>query len=183
MVKFKKDINTSNRDEMIRFLSEHFRYNTARNWNHATSYANNAKIHNLGLSSELADKAYDFLSAECPEFKNEYNDICNKFREETNYAIGINGRSGYIVLYDISIGKAGIPYVSMKSIDMDADFETWTDEELKERTLLVSKFDEFCDIIISTFINYLNQTEIEEVTIMRPETHRIAKIKENDTTD
>ena len=56
------------RKEMVDFLKNHFRYNTANSWNQSTSYARNVKIYNLGLSEVLADKALDLL---CEEGFNE----------------------------------------------------------------------------------------------------------------
>ncbi len=49
--------------EMIRFLSEHFRYHTLHSWNRMTSYAHNVKIYNQPWKSKDAEsKAYDLVS-------------------------------------------------------------------------------------------------------------------------
>lgn len=97
---FKKNVDTTNREEMIQFLKNHFRYNTANSWNRMSSYANNMKIYNLDLSPEEKDRLYDFLDVE-----NAYDDVhslISSFTKNHNYlwTAGFNGRqSGYLVLY------------------------------------------------------------------------------------
>lgn len=41
---YEKAVNTDNRNEMIRFLTGHFRYFTMNSWNGCSSYANNVKF-------------------------------------------------------------------------------------------------------------------------------------------
>ena len=49
---------------MTGFLTQHYRYNTMNSLNCFTSYANNVKIQNLDIPSELQDLAYDVASGE-----------------------------------------------------------------------------------------------------------------------
>ena len=65
-----------------------------------TSYANNVKIYNLGLTSEERDKAYELI--DLPETYDEFEWLFECFAQDHNYAyqVGFNGRSsGYLVLY------------------------------------------------------------------------------------
>lgn len=100
---FEKKVDKRNREEMISFLTKHFRYNTMNSWNGSTAYANNVKLHNLNLPKEIEDKAWDFV---CNEVESDFynitvSDLIYFFREETGYDIGFNGRSsGYIVMYE-----------------------------------------------------------------------------------
>ena len=58
---FSKSVDKRSRDSMIAFLGKHYRYPTANSWNGSTSYANNVKVYNLGLSSEQENKLYSML--------------------------------------------------------------------------------------------------------------------------
>ena len=91
------------RKEMIGYLKNHFRYNTANSWNQSTSYARNVKIYNLDLSKELLDRACDLVFEDgFNELMGDlYCDLINQFEEDVDgYTIGFNGRSGgYLVLY------------------------------------------------------------------------------------
>lgn len=89
------------KEEMIDFLREHFRYHTMNSWNNATSYARNVKLHNLGLTRDQRDRAYDIIYAEGAY--DEINAILHAFdaAHEFRYQMSFNGRSGgYIVLYE-----------------------------------------------------------------------------------
>ena len=99
--KFSKKVDLRNREEMVKFLTSHFRYNTMNSWNNATSYAHNVKLYNLGLTEEQLDKAYEMLETD------ELYDLAfapditmwNK-RHNYEWQVGFNGRSGgYLVLY------------------------------------------------------------------------------------
>ena len=99
--KFSKKVDLRNREEMVKFLTSHFRYDTMNSWNNATSYANNVKLYNLGLTEEQLSKAYEMLES------NELYDLAFEpcivmWNRQHNYEwqVGFNGRSGgYLVLY------------------------------------------------------------------------------------
>ena len=59
MKKFHQKLDYRSRKAMVGFLKNHFRYDTMSSWNRASSYANNMKIRNLGLTSEQASRLYD----------------------------------------------------------------------------------------------------------------------------
>ena len=85
-----------NKKQMIKFLSEHFRYDTMSSWNQSTSYAVNVKVHNLPNNYN----AYEMLEQE--EAFYEINELIEEFAERYNHCrqIGFNGRSsGYMVMY------------------------------------------------------------------------------------
>lgn len=84
------------RKSMIEYLENHFRYFTMNSWNRSTSYANNVKIYNLPVDSNVA---YDIISDD--SFYREINHIIDIFDSSYNYEFQakFNGRSGgYIVL-------------------------------------------------------------------------------------
>jgi hypothetical protein len=96
---FQKKVDRRNRSEMVNFLKGHYRYNTMNSWNRLSSYANNIKIHRLGLTSEQSDKAYNMLDT---DFWEEIRDPIDDFTHDQglHYTICSNGRSGgYLVLY------------------------------------------------------------------------------------
>lgn len=150
------------RREMVTYLKNHFRYNTANSWNQSTSYANNIKVYNLGLSDELEDRAYDLI---CENGFNElmdcqYYDLIEQFEEDVDgYTIGFNGRSGgYLVLY-----HKNYPF---RSLDMHEDFEDFDDFEIKERYELVKLFDEYCNYFIDAFKYAVENVTIEEEEVV-----------------
>ena len=49
---YSKHVDMRSREQMERYLADHFRYPTMNSWNNSTSYANNVKIHRLGLTAE-----------------------------------------------------------------------------------------------------------------------------------
>ncbi len=90
-----------NKQDMIKFLSSHFRYSTMNSWNNFTSYAKNIKLRHISFpSKEIEDRAWKFLNV--PAAFNDFNDILRDFAEKYKYEwqIASNGRSsGYLVLY------------------------------------------------------------------------------------
>ena len=104
---FKKNVDRRSRSAMVSFLQDHCRYDTMRSWNRLTSYANNIKIHRLGLSSEQDNKAYEMLSF---DYWNDIRSPIDDFRHEQGhrYTIGLNGRSGgYLVLHESGLELTG----------------------------------------------------------------------------
>ncbi|KUG02598.1 hypothetical protein ASZ90_019966 [hydrocarbon metagenome] len=100
MKQFYQKIDMRSRTEMINFLRNHFRYNTMNSWNRSSSYANNLKVHNLGLPWEIEQKAFDLLNVD--DIYIEINNLINEWNRDHNYQwqAGFNGRSGgYLVIY------------------------------------------------------------------------------------
>lgn len=188
------------RKEIIEFLSKHFRYDTMSSWNRSTSYARNVKIHNLGLTSEQENRAYEIIHA-----NSAYDEINSILR-------GFNGRSGgYLVIYQ---GGKNDPAYEMrcdtcgkltwyeteqpckmsgcdgtlmplkspvfqvftqpgKGMDMEQDFEDWDDDSLKSRYDLVKEFDATVDECISVFKAMVDSCKVVEKEIMIPKTIRV----------
>lgn len=97
---FFRRVDKRSREDMTAYLREHFRYDTMRNWNRSTSYANNLKICHLGLDSGTIDKLFDLIQVS--EFYDELQDLIQSFNVKHDYRwqAGWNGRSGgYLVLY------------------------------------------------------------------------------------
>lgn len=105
---FAKEVDIRSRQEMQKFLVEHFRYDTMRSWNRSTSYACNMKIHNLDILAETKSKLYGML--DCPEVYERIIDLINDFNTEHDFKwqAAFNGRSnGYLVLYQGGSRESG----------------------------------------------------------------------------
>lgn len=131
------------RKAMVKFLTEHFRYNTMNSWNASTSYAANLKIPRV-IPRDLQDKAFELLDAE--GFYDPINGLIADFDAEHGHLwqAGFNGRSGgYLVLYVGSVENItlfdfdGRPEKDIKPDDRDyADHFGWLSfTEAKERGL------------------------------------------------
>lgn len=100
MKKFEKKVDHRSRKAMIDFLDSHFRYDTMNCWNPSTSYANNVKVHNLGLEYEQVMKLYDIM--DCEGAYDRANELIWEFGRDHDWQwqVRFNGRSGgYLVLY------------------------------------------------------------------------------------
>lgn len=166
MKQFYKKIDTTNREKMIQYLSSHRRYYTMNSWNQSTSYANNLKIYNLGLTFEQQSKLYKLMNTEDPALYESINDLCHSFNCEHNwkYQVGFNGRSdGYLVLYQGGIKEDGRPFsYPGRSTDMNENFKEWSDEDLKDRVELIENFDKLCDNIVKEAAYIADNYEIEQ---------------------
>ena len=175
---FKKEIDCTNRQEMIDFLENHFRYWTMNSWNRSSSYANNVKIYNINLPEEVSDKVWDYAcgSIECSEIDYMIQDEFAMFRADTGYDVGFNGRSGgYIVMYDTEWKNGELVTFPGRSIDADVDFydeDEWDMRDLRERVLLVQRFDEMCDSIRDNMIDFLRGSSVEEYEVTTVKVHR-----------
>lgn len=162
---FTKKVDLRSRKAMIDFLTNHFRYYTMNTWNRSTSYANNVKLYNLNLPSDISDKAYDFITGDL--HNNPLDEIIpcltDDFERKTGYYVGFNGRSsGYIVMYESIIENGKRKIFVGKSIDQDEDFKDWHITDIRERTKLVIAFDELCDNIRSALIDICQNYDIEK---------------------
>lgn len=90
---FEKTVDMRSRKSMIDFLAGHYRYDR--------SYANRVKIHQLGLTREQQDTAFDLINAD-ENFWDHIHAIPRFTRDFNGYqTIGSAGRmGGYLVLYD-----------------------------------------------------------------------------------
>jgi hypothetical protein len=186
-----------NREEIIEFLSKHFKYDTINSWNRSTSYARNIKIHRLGLTREQENRAYEIIQADGAYDK--INGIIRDFgvTNDYRYQIGFNGRSGgYLVLYHggkndpdyktrckmsgcdgtLTLLKSPVFQVFTqpgKGMDMEQDFEDWEDDSLRSRYDLVKEFDTTVDECISVFKTLVDSCKVVEKEIMVPKTIRV----------
>ncbi|NOS74908.1 MAG: cysteine protease [Methyloglobulus sp.] len=104
---FQKKVDRRSRSAMVDFLQGHYRYNTMSSWNRLTSYANNIKIHRLGLLSEQEDKAYKMLDTDFwEEIRGPIDDFT--YDQGHRYTLCSNGRSGgYLVLHESHLELTG----------------------------------------------------------------------------
>ena len=104
-----KQIDKRYRETMVKFLRQHFRYNTINSWNKSTSYANNIKLYNIDKPVDVDnDTWWELLSI--TEWQEKLSDLLEDFgrRHEWQWQAGINGRSGgYVVLYRGGIKPSG----------------------------------------------------------------------------
>lgn len=173
---FEKEINIKDVDAMRKFLSQHPRYYTINAWNRLTSYSQNVKLYNLGLSSEQLDKAYDLIFAnDTFEFDVMVQDCIRQFEADTGYTADFNGRSGgYLVMYDTMLKPTGLSVI-MSSVDADADFDEWDEDGLKERIELVRRFDRMCDEIRNTLLYAIEHAVVETAVITK--TYNVTRIR------
>lgn len=185
---FTKEIDLSNKNDMVEFLAKHPRYWTMNGWNELSSYAQNVKLHNLRLPEDISEKAYDFIDAECETYNEQLHMLLSEFTLETGYFAGFNGRSGgYIVLYDsVREPDTGKLRVSNASIDSDCTVEDFAERSmsnLRERVELVTRFDKLCDDIRALFIESVRNCELIPTTYYKPESRLIAVLPDNKAND
>lgn len=172
------NINSDDRDALIDYLKNHTRYYTMNSWNKATSYANNVKLHNLNLDVGIYAKASALLltdEIDTSEYRIEQEQLIRDFREETNYDVTFNGRSGgYLVLLDTKydVNTNTLQVYPGHSIDADEDFENWKTDSLYDRYVIVDAFDKLCDDLRDLLIDYATNGIIKETTYYVPTTIR-----------
>ena len=170
------DIKPDDKDALINYLRNHTRYYTMNSWNRATSYANNVKLHNLNLDAGIYAKASALLvtdEIDTSEYQMEQEQLIRDFREETNYDVTFNGRSGgYLVLLDTKydINTNTLQVYPGRSIDADEDFEYWDTNNLYDRYRLINRFDKLCDDLRELLIDYATNGIIKETTYYVPKT-------------
>ena len=99
--KFITEVDLRSRESMMAYLKNHFRYSTMNSWNGSSSYAHNVKLTKF-VPHDLMNDAFDLLSADRADYRDEIEDVFTDFAMEHDYRyqLGFNGRSrGYIVLY------------------------------------------------------------------------------------
>lgn len=131
MKKF-QPVNKGSREEMVDFLTNHFRHNTLRPWNSPTSYANNLAISNLPTS------IYDKIASLIDNWEEQY---------AYRWQAWFNGDC--LVLYQGEKSLFGkITYLG-RSTDQNKDFSNWDIFSIKRRVELIESFDKLCDDIVA----------------------------------
>ena len=106
---YHKQIDKRYRGTTIKFLKNHFRYNTMNSWNKSTSYANNIKLHNVDKPDDIDNDTWWEMMG-ITNWQNQLSDLLEEFNRkyEHQWQAGINGRSGgYVVLYKGGIKPSG----------------------------------------------------------------------------
>lgn len=169
---YEKKVNTKDRKKMIAFLKNHFRYDTMNSWNRSTSYANNVKIYNLGITDDaIREKAYNIVlgNIDTSVLWDAIKELEKQFFQETGYYAGFNGRnSGYFVLYQAEMDDAdnAVVYPGL-SIDepQDMKWEELSDTQLENRVDLVCRFDRLTDEVRNTFLWWAEHGRVEILPI------------------
>lgn len=73
--------------------------------------------------------------------------------------------------------------VSFHDIDQDADFDEWSDGELKSRVALVQSFDKACDEYIESMINLATNYDIVEETVYIPQKRSVLVAKNQEESE
>ena len=106
---YHKQVDKRYRETMIKFLKNHFRYDTMNSWNRSTSYANNIKLHNIEKPQAVDNNIWwEMLSI--TDWQDQLSNLLETFGRAHNFQwqAGINGRSGgYVVLYKGGIKPSG----------------------------------------------------------------------------
>ena len=104
-----KEVDKRYRETTVKFLKNHFRYNTMNSWNRSTSYANNIKLYKIDKPEDVDNNTwYDMLGI--TEWQEKLSDLLEDFgrKHDWLWQAGINGRSGgYVVLYMGGIKPSG----------------------------------------------------------------------------
>ena len=177
---FFKDINKNNKEAMIMFLKNHFRYNTTNSWNHSTSYANNMKIYNLPFTEEQKNQLYNMLSIDIDIAFNNIQLLLGEFAKRYNYKYqaGFNGRNGgYLVLYKGEEKDNQVTIFPNQNIDMEEDFSKWKIKDIRKRVQLIQDFDKLCDNILKEATYIADNYEIQKVPIITMKTVLVPKSK------
>lgn len=141
---FKKNVDGRSRSAMVDFLQGHCRYDTLRSWNGLTTYANNIKIHRLGLSSEQVNNAYEMLDVDYWEVFSSPIDVFTR-EHGHQYTMGLNGRSGgYLVLHVSTLELTGhlsyCPHCGQRNFKkVQPDFYQENNEAVIAREILCSQ--------------------------------------------
>lgn len=93
---FYKDVNTESREDMIQFLTAHPRHRIA---GYDSTYSNDVKIYNLGLSNDQEDKLLDIMQYE--EAYAPIQDLIEDFAADHDYRwqVEFSGRNnGHLIL-------------------------------------------------------------------------------------
>ena len=106
---YHKEIDKRYKETLIKFLKNHFRYNTMNSWNQSISYANNIKLHQIDKPADIDSDTW-WGMIEISEWQNKLSDLLEEFNRKYDHQwqAGINGRSGgYVVLYKGGIKPSG----------------------------------------------------------------------------
>ena len=103
----------------------------------------------------------------------EYKSYCRKCGQKNYKSITENGnkcgRCGAEARIDFIKPPLQIGTYPGKSTDMDEDFEEWDIYSLRKRVKLVQEFDRLCDDLLARTVEMLEQYDVVEETVMRPE--------------
>lgn len=142
-------VNADSRSDMIRYLTNHLRYNTRFVWDHSLTYANDLSVSGLTLGvweSMAHEMVKDGFSMEMIA-----RDYIDAFSDRFNgFTIAFN--DGYAVLRQCHFdGNWNRRIISDRGTDEVESFLKWSYDHIQERTQLLCEFDVVCERIRASF--------------------------------
>lgn len=180
IIHFRKELDMDNLEELKEFIESHARYYTLHSWNNSKSWSHCVKVHHLPLTHEECMKAFDLL--EVDEVNEGIRDLIHEWEiaRKFEWQVGFNGRSsGYIVLY--SGGKRPDGQVFSwpgRGVDEDLDFTDWTLEDYQDKAKFISEFDLLADELLTAFVGYIENYDVQDEVIHVPRTVKVLVEKE-----
>lgn len=185
MITFAKEVDLKNDEAVFEYLKKHPRYSLMNSWNRLQTFAQNIKIYNLDVDSEVSDKLFDLLDVDSPDVKFIFEDNIEFFNEENpGYTIYTNGRSGgYLILASSqnNRGKLSDMTDAVNNYDtLDELKEDYEFEEFKNLAKTVMNFDRACDDIIQNIVGIAKDCEIVEEEYTITKTRKVLKFPGED---
>lgn len=164
---YSKTINKQSYKEMYDYLHDHFTYYTMNSWNGLRSIANNVKLYNLDVDTELALRALeedDYCTID--QVISDWED------EHPGYKVGFNGRSGgYLVLYREKDNQ----HVFEEEYESPCKFDSYDSWKvcvreyygslknyrpyLLEQVEIVQAFDQLCDTLVDVLKELIKESQ------------------------
>lgn len=156
---FSKPVLLNSKKSILDFLTTHQRYYTMSSWNRSTSFAHCIKVHSLPLTHEQTQKVYELMSSDTNFHEFFMTPFFQDFEMATGgrWTMGTNGRSGgWLVLYQNN-DRPGTP--------VGEDIEDMSFVQLQELAKAVKAFDQVCDTMLASLIEFANTHEVVERTV------------------
>lgn len=155
------------RKEMIERLLNAEKYPLGGGSYSPKSLTRNVKIHNLNLTEEQEEKAYNLLSCDIDLTNYLINKYSDMLLDKTNrrYELDVRGRSGgHIVMVGVEFNDNGSKTYKgngfLNGFIDEEDFEDWEDYEVEEAYNTMLVFNDIVDKLIDEFKEMLNYCEI-----------------------
>nr|DAK86226.1 MAG TPA: hypothetical protein [Caudoviricetes sp.] len=181
MKHFNKTTKNMTLSQKFDYIKNHYTYFTMNSWNGLSSIANNVKLHNLPLTKEQDDKAWQIV---CSETMSQqlwdccfYGYIYEFTQHYNNYRVYSNGRSGgYLVLCNKDNNRNVVNEDIENSEnykELVKNFKEWygwshidaqheARQEIEDTFDLIVAFDDLCDNILAEFIGVLDNVKIKQ---------------------
>ncbi len=154
---YSRNVNMTDRNEMISFLKRHLRCNTRYLWDRSTSYANDISFEAMNIGP-LKDVVEFFEEQHCGVSltlcSGVFNiDVARDFSQNQQNSFIVEINEGHAVLYQCHLDGKGIRRALLnRGTDENETFMSWSDDQVRERVELVSAFDRACDEMRAIYI-------------------------------